>query len=302
MSLIAYTKERFRPKRLAEIEQANAIIAEYQAAGYQLTLRQLYYQFVARDLLANTMANYKSLGRNMTKARMGGLVSWDALHDNNRDARRRLIQPSQVGTFCDLPGRLAVDLWSDQDAYIEVWVEKDALSNVISKPANKWGVTYLACKGFLSSSEMHEAAKRFAIQRDIYGKRCVLIHLGDHDPSGLDMTRDNATRLQIMRTDVEVHRIALNMDQVHEYGPPPNPAKTTDSRYAGYVEDYGEESWELDALEPAVIDSILSDKIESLCDVDLWDARCRVEDERRDILRLIEANAQEVIDWAQENL
>lgn len=301
MTLINFQPHPFRKSSLTQIQQANDIIAEYESAGYQLTLRQLYYQFVARDLLENSQRNYKSLGNTISKARLAGLVSWDAIADNGRNAGRRLIQPSVEGAFTGLAGRYALDLWRDQDHYVEVWVEKDALSGIIKRPANKWGVAYLACKGFLSSSEMYEASKRFARAKED-GQRGVLIHLGDHDPSGIDMTRDNGTRLKTMWQDVEIRRVALNMDQIEEYSPPPNPAKTTDSRYDAYRAEHGDESWELDALEPSVIESIIDEEIRSIVDIDLFDATSSEEQENERILRRISMHADEVLDWARENL
>ena len=95
---------------------------------------------------------------------------------------------------------------------------------------------------------------------------------GDHDPSGLDMTRDIRDRLRLMAdVEVEVVRLALNYDQVEDYDPPPNPTKLQDTRSPGYVEQYGEECWELDALEPAVLDSIIRAAIEEVMDHDLYD-------------------------------
>jgi hypothetical protein len=99
-----------------------------------------------------------------------------------------------------------------------------------------------------------------------------VIHLGDHDPSGIDMTRDNTDRLAMFaREEVEVRRIALNMAQIIEYEPPPNPAKETDSRAEGYIAKYGAKSWELDALDPKVIDTLIENEIRDFIDEDRWE-------------------------------
>lgn len=94
---------------------------------------------------------------------------------------------------------------------------------------------------------MWSAAQRF-ISQDYRDNR-VIIHLGDHDPSGIDMTRDIQERLQMFGADVYVKRVALTMNQIGTYNPPPNPAKITDSRASKYIDEYSNESWELDALE-----------------------------------------------------
>ena len=111
------------------------------------------------------------------------------------------------------------------------------------------------------------------------GQRITIIHLGDHDPSGIDMTRDIQDRLDLFmgRESVDVDRIALNMDQVEHYGPPPNPTKITDSRAAGYIKNFGNKSWELDALEPAVLESLIDEKIAEQRDDDLWEKMVRKE-------------------------
>ena len=107
----------------------------------------------------------------------------------------------------------------------------------------------------------------------------TILHLGDHDPSGIDMTRDNAERLaDVFGGDVELKRIALNMDQIDEYAPPPNPAKVTDSRFEQYLLMYGAESWELDALEPSVINELIVNEVALLRDDELFDeAQARYE-------------------------
>ena len=113
------------------------------------------------------------------------------------------------------------------------------------------------------------------------GKKVLVLHLGDHDPSGKDMSRDIEDRINLFtgnKCDIEIRRIALNMDQIELYNPPPNPAKITDSRANGYIAEYGDESWELDALEPNVINKLITDNVYSVMDKTLWDAA--VEEQR----------------------
>lgn len=113
---------------------------------------------------------------------------------------------------------------------------------------------------------MWGAANRLKRHYDA-GQNVVLLHLGDHDPSGKDMSRDIVERLELFGVeDVIFRRLALNMDQIEEYGPPPNPAKLTDSRATGYIREFGRESWELDALEPQVISDLIQEHVESFRD------------------------------------
>jgi len=156
-----------------------------------------------------------------------------------------------------------------QENYVTVFIEKDALIGVIEGVCTEYDVPYFSCRGYTSQSEMWTAAQRL-IEREKHGKRTTIIHLGDHDPSGIDMTRDIQDRLRLFGSTATIHRIALNFDQVEEYNPPPNPAKTTDSRYASYQTLHGEESWELDSLEPSVIVELIRAEIEAHIDQDAW--------------------------------
>jgi hypothetical protein len=114
----------------------------------------------------------------------------------------------------------------------------------------------------------------------------IVLHLGDHDPNGLDMTRDNRDRLAMFaRSDVEVRRLALNMDQIERYAPPPNFAKETDSRYAAYVRRFNTtECWELDALSPTVTGELIRIELEALIDHDAWNLALAKEGQSRRVL------------------
>ena len=298
---VQFDHHNFHPASERRIAQANAILDDYRRRGYTLTLRQLYYQFVSSGLIENTPQSYKALGALMTKARDAGLVDWSAIEDRNRGLRgwsfceddTEVVNPS-------IMYQINVDFWKRQDAYVEVWVEKDALSQVISKPARRKVVPHMACKGYLSASEAFAAGQRFHRKAE-EGKRCVLLHLGDHDPSGLDMTRDNDDRIYkySFGEDVEIQRLALNMDQVEEHSPPPNPAKLTDSRSSGYVEKYGRNSWELDALDPEFIDDLITDAVDDLIDPYEWERWEALEDELREPLKKLGNNWDKVKEFLE---
>ena len=268
--LETFVPKNFQPDSLAKIATANDIIADYQSQGFTLTLRQLYYQFVSKDLIPNSDREYKKLGNVMTDARLAGLVDWDAIEDRGRGKKGWLVEEDISQILYELPYAYGADFWATQDRYIEVWVEKDALSSVIEKAVRAHRVPYMACKGYLSASEAYRAGKRMETARD-NGKEPLVIHLGDHDPSGLDMTRDNGARLSLLSYgSVEVERIALNRDQIDEYTPPPNPTKVTDSRAAEYIAEHGRTSWELDALEPSVIVQLVKGAITPHIDPEPW--------------------------------
>lgn len=281
MPLICYKDHRFGAKALEHIEFANEIIARYAEQGLSLTLRQLYYRFVAADMFPNVERSYKNLGSLVNDARLAGLMDWEAIEDRGRN----LIASSHWDDPSDIMASAArsyrIDKWAGQDYRVEVWVEKQALEAVVGMAAQPLDVAYYACKGYCSQSEMWRAAQRFKeyVEAD---QQPVIIHLGDHDPSGIDMTRDIADRLNdLFGVRVEVDRIALNMNQIEEYEPPPNPAKMSDSRAESYVAEHGDESWELDALEPDVLQRLITDTIVSYRDDDLWEEKVAEEAEAR---------------------
>lgn len=282
---IAYIEKTLGVDKRATIIQANSIINEYSGAGFTLSLRQLYYQFVARGLIENTERSYKNLGSVIADGRMLGLISWQAIEDRGRSLQPWTIEEDEQEVLNGLEHGLALDFWGRQNAYVEVWVEKDALSSVVERPCEQYRVPFLACKGYLSASEAWRAGRRFKRMME-QGRECHLIHLGDHDPSGIDMSRDNDDRLRLFseHEGVQFHRIALNMDQVEEYSPPPNPAKTTDSRHRDYLDKFGDTSWELDALEPRVLFRLIEERLKSFIDGDIWEATAREEMDRRLIL------------------
>jgi hypothetical protein len=159
---------------------------------------------------------------------------------------------------------------------------------------DEFRLPYFACRGNNSESEQYKAGKRFEAHL-ADGLTPVVLHLGDHDPNGLDMTRDNRDRLAMFaRRGVEVRRLALNMDQVDRYRPPPNFAKETDSRYSAYVQKFGAECWELDALNPAVIADLIRSEVEGMIDGEAWNAAKDEEAANRALLSAASENWAEV--------
>lgn len=282
MPKINYVDKNFSRGSLAIIEQANKIIADYAAQGYDLTLRQLYYQFVSRDLIANKQTEYKRLGSIINDARLAGLIDWNTIVDRTRNmvANSHWSGPKQIIEIC--AKQFQIDKWANQENRVEVWIEKDALVGVIENVCRRNDVGFFSCRGYTSQSEMWSASQRL-LEYIEAGQEVTIIHLGDHDPSGIDMTRDINDRLNLFAENenalVNVQRIALNMKQVKKYNPPPNPAKITDSRARGYMREYGGSSWELDALEPSVLEDLIDKTIANYKDADLWQEMVEEENE-----------------------
>ena len=266
---INYKPKDFRDSSLQLIHQANKIIKEYPSQGYDLTLRQLYYQMVANAIIANKQTEYKRLGSIINDARLAGLVSWTAIVDRTRNIKANSHWDEPKGILDTAAIAYLEDRWHDQEHRLEVWIEKDALIGVISGLCSKWDVPAFSCRGYVSQSEMWQAGYR---RMKYNNQHVTVIHLGDHDPSGIDMTRDIQDRLELLSnySDIEVDRIALNMDQIEELQPPPNPTKLTDSRAKEYIYEYGQSSWELDALKPDYMHNIITEKIREHIDFDKW--------------------------------
>lgn len=289
---------KLRTDTLAQIEKANTIIAEYEAQGFRLTLRQLYYQFVSRDLLENTEKNYKRLGDIISNGRLAGLIDWDAIEDRTRNLRSLGHWSDPAEIIYSAHSSFQIDRWANQPNRVEVWVEKDALVGVIEGVCEDNDVSYFACRGYTSQSEMYGAAQRLARYVKA-GQDVTILHLGDHDPSGIDMTRDIRDRMEMFLRGLgcDVNRLALNWEQIELYSPPPNPAKTTDSRYAGYESEYGDESWELDALEPRVISDLIERNILALRDEDLWNDAIAEEEAHKAILARAARNWSRIVTY-----
>lgn len=277
----AYVNKRFDASTMGKIVIANKIIEEYQAQGFELTLRQLYYQFVARGIIPNTMREYKKLGDAINNARLAGLVDWTAIVDRTRNLQgnNHWDSPAQVVRACVEQYR--IDTWANQEYRVEVWIEKDALIGIAETVCRELDVSYFSCRGYTSQSEMWAAGQRFYQYAHRHNQTPVIIHLGDHDPSGLDMSRDIADRLAMFMGGMEVKRVALNMDQIKRYNPPPNPAKTTDARAKLYIRQYGHESWELDALDPKVLTQLIEREVLKLRDDDVHEDALKLQEKHR---------------------
>lgn len=290
-------KYKFREVKLSannklRLHQINSIILEYQNAGYKMTLRQLYYQLVSRDVIPNQQKEYSKLSTLLKEGRMGGIVDWDAIEDRLRNPETPSSWDTPQEIMDTVIRQYQKPRMEGQENYLEVWVEKDALSGVLSRVTEKYHVPILVNRGYSSASAMHEAYTRFrgAWEKD---QKIKILYLGDHDPSGIDMIRDIEDRIieffwgllqadkiedgakEILYTDhnldFEVIPIALTRAQINQYNPPPNPAKMTDPRSGEYVKINGKVSWEVDALRPDVLHKILEDTILNHIDSDMYE-------------------------------
>lgn len=293
---IKFKEVTFRQASLTLIECCDQIIEEYQADGLRLTLRQLYYQLVSKNIIVNAERSYQNLSALVTNARLAGLLDWDAIED-------RVRQPQTPQEFDNIQTLVNAALrayrlprWKGQENYIELWVEKDALAGVLRPIASEYHITLMVNRGYSSASAMYESANRFIEGTGNGGdgeRTCVLLYLGDHDPSGEDMVRDVRDRLAMFGANVVVRKLALTMDQVKKYNPPPNPAKVSDPRAADYIKKFGDSSWEVDALPPRVLAATIRKALDAYVDKDLMEeVREREEKDKKYLRKAVEAYAR----------
>lgn len=274
MARQAYKRFNFADKSIALIQTIRGIIDDYVEQGFRLTVRQLYYQLVARDVIPNNERSYKSTTELVNNARLAGLIDWDVIEDRTRAFIRRTRWASGKHILQAAAGTFHMDMWANQSVRPFIIVEKEALVGVLEPTCEKLDIPLLAARGYPSVSVLRE----FVIEDilpSIKGQNILVVHLGDHDPSGIDMTRDLRDRIELfcLGAPIELDRIALNMDQIEEKKPPPNPAKTTDSRFEDYRQKFGDESWELDSLEPSYLAELVENKIAVYRDEDKWAER-----------------------------
>ena len=302
MAKIMYKSIRFGKAKAELIEKCNLIVSDYVAQGYDMTVRQLYYQLVARDEIKNEQREYNRLGKTVSEARRAGLLDWDHIVDRTRNLRKQAHWESPDEIVSAVAKQFKIDKWASQSFRPEVWIEKDALVGVIERVCNQLDVPFFSCRGYTSDSEMWSAAQRLSYWKE-QGQTPIIFHFGDHDPSGIDMTRDIFDRLEMFSGfPLEVKRLALNQSQIEQYDPPPNPAKLADSRAADYVKKFGYESWELDALNPAVLSNLVATNIESILDRDEWDTAKTEEESHRLVLQKISRNFSQVTRYVEKSL
>lgn len=315
MAKITYESRSFSDDGWSVVRAADAICTQYAADGYRLTLRQLYYRFIATDAFPdsryflgaqrdpdntsgqgtkNCQQNYKWLGSLIADGRVAGMIDWSHIEDRGRESAGGdggWSDPADA--IASIADQYRITHWDGQPEHVEVWVEKDALIDVIARAAGPLNVSYTACKGSPSHSLVHDAARRLrTYERE--GRKTTILYLGDHDPTGIDIPRDLGERLSLFRSACTVERIALTMDQVRQYDPPPNYAKETDSRFAGYVDAYGTDCWELDALEPQTLVELVDREIRQHLVVDLYQERIRREGRERAVLAAVSDRWDEV--------
>ena len=267
-------KQAFRDQRITEtrgamIQTINEILNDYSRQGYKLTLRQLYYQLVARDIVANVPREYAKLSQTCVIGRMNGLIDWSMLEDRVRKPHLEYAVDSVGEAIQDTIRYYKLNRQKGQPTKIEIWTEKDAVSNILKRVS--------------THSAMYDAYRRITYCDE---NEKVILYVGDYDPSGLDMLRDIRERLDEFGVrSFAVVPVALTLDQINKYNPPPNPAKITDPRARWYIAEHGNKSWELDALSPEVLEKIVKKAVLAVLDTLQFDIMLGKEEEDKEKLQ-----------------
>ncbi len=191
-------KIKFRETTLGAAKRSqmikiNEIIEDYQNQGYRLSLRQLYYQLVQQNIIANKQSEYAKLSGILKEGRMAGIIDWDAIEDRLRKPSSPNGWESPKSIINAVVNQYQKRRQEGQENYIEVWVEKDALSGVLKTVTEPFHIPILVNRGYSSVTSMHDSYNRF---KDAFenNQKVVVLYIGDHDPSGLDMIRDITDR------------------------------------------------------------------------------------------------------------
>lgn len=274
---------KFRKQTLELIDEINKILSEYIEVGMTITTRGLFYQLVSRNIIPNNLSSYRKLSRDSTKARYAGLIEWGIIVDNSAYLHIYNFFEDVSDLIDRAKKSYRLDRWEGQNYYIEVWVEKDALRNVVEPVTNKFQINLFIPGGRVSTTLLHNASRRLSMQQQ-KGKKCILLYLGDHDPCGLDMVlRDIPKRLSNLENDIEVIPIALTMEQIQKYNLPTDQLKKEKDENGNWYSGLAgtDKCWELDALRPTIIQEIIEKSILEFLDVDRYNKV--VEQEDRDI-------------------
>jgi hypothetical protein len=264
------------------------ITKDILAKGYPMTVRQVYYQLVSRQVIKNNRGSYLAVSNALVDARREGFIPWEWVEDRLR--RPRCVSMwDGLADFAETAQRAyRRNVWKTQPLYFEVWLEKDALSGIFEDILEGYGVTLNVGRGYDSWTSIYNAACRFG---DGAGK--TILYFGDFDPSGEDMVRSLRERLSFFGCKPEIVKCALTAEDIQRYSLPPDFAKQTDTRARGFIAKHGDVSVELDALPATVLRERLEKEVSSRMDLEaLGRVKELEETERIQLVKLLEAKSE----------
>ncbi|HEX8769861.1 MAG TPA: hypothetical protein VF711_03730 [Acidimicrobiales bacterium] len=227
------------------------------------TVRGTFYQLTSRGVIAKTESQYKStVIRLLSDMRRDGTIPYGWIADNTRWMRRPRTYSSLSAMLDHTARTYRRALWDNQEAYVEVWLEKEALAGVLVDVTSEYDVPLMVTRGYSSLSFLHSAAEVIAAK----GKPTWIYYFGDLDPSGLDIARAVESGIRGMAPAAEVYfeRVAVTREQVEGWDLPTRPTKGTDSR----SRNFAGESVEVDAIPASTLRDLVADCIQRHIDTD----------------------------------
>jgi len=254
------------------------------SALHPMSVRQVFYQLTTQGVIEKTEKEYKhTVIRLLGEMRLNDELPFSWIADNSRWMRKPDTHSSLKAMLDITASTYRRALWIDQEDYVEIWLEKEALSGVIYSVTDRWDVPLMVTRGYPSLTFLHEAAECIEEEcRPVY-----LYYLGDWDPSGLDIARNVQERLEEFAFDAEIHfeRIAVTPEQVEQWSLPTRPTKQTDTRSRRFTGA----SVELDAIPPNKLRELVNDCIEQ-----------HVDGEALEKTRIAEASERKLLDNWEE--
>ncbi|NBJ15087.1 MAG: hypothetical protein FNP40_05860 [Dehalobacter sp. 4CP] len=263
-------KRRTKQELQTILDATRAILAEEEGA---ITIRHLFYRLVSQKLLAKEEREYDKLISYLMKWRRSGEIHWSAFADNTRYYYGTRGYLSMNDALQDLMDSYKRNLWASQDAFVEIWCEKDAIVSIISSIASQFGVRTFPLHGFSSATALYGAAEMFKDARRA-GKQVYIYYFGDYDPSGVHIDR---SAIKNLKKDHGVEpifqRVAITPEQIERYGLTTRPSKKTDSR----SKNFKGESVEIDAMPMGVLRSMVEECITQHIDPTIWHRELAIE-------------------------
>jgi hypothetical protein len=272
----------------AELHELDLAICHVCAEDHPLSVRGVFYRVMSAGAVEKTEKAYAAFQREVLKLRRSGVLPYEWIADGTRWQVKQPSWDTAQDALDDAVSSYRRALWHNQDVYIEVWSEKDAIASIVSQITDKWDVPLMIARGFASESFLWSTANTIRNQA-VDGREIVIYQLGDHDPSGLAAWEHVQTRLaEFADVDIHFERLAVTVDQIRQYSLPTRPTKTTDSRAKNFVG----ESVEVDALTTSDLREIIEDAITAWIDPDLLRSTKMVEARELEGLRAMAAGWQ----------
>lgn len=252
----------------------------------RMSVRQAYYLLEVAGVVAKTDGGYRQVQQQVLKMRREGLLPWSFIADGTRWQRK----PKTYGDVADFTDRMARtyrrDLWQSQRIRIEVWLEKDALADVIVDTTAAWDVALMVSRGQSSATFLYNAAKEAEAAWHQDEAETFIYALYDRDAGGRRAASAIERELPRYAPGVPIHfeLLAVTDHEIELWRLPTRPAKRSDPEAA----KYDGVAVELDAIPPDKLTKLVEYAITRHVDQRAWEIEQAIEaEERAGLLRLL---------------